>query len=140
MALPLCRRRTGHLKEQDIVLEEYYGALPTTNLLAIPEEYHSYLSKEDYELMLKDTEAYEQWLEEQAKLPSPTPEPEFTPTPTPDTEPWEEDPVLPTPDLLPEEEEPITSAPEHPEENDDPMAPWRDPEDEVAFPFFSMFR
>lgn len=65
-----------YLKEQDIVLEEYYGALPTTNLITVPEKYWSYLSEEDLLLMEEDREVYEKKMEELAKQPKPTPVPE----------------------------------------------------------------
>ena len=58
-----------YLKEHDIVLEEYYGVIPSTNLLAIPDEYLKYLSEDDYKLMLEDIAAFEKWQEELAKLP-----------------------------------------------------------------------
>ncbi len=76
-----------YLKEQDLVLEEYYGALPTTNLLAVPEEYWSYLSDEDYAFMMKELEEYTQKQEAAAQQPTPTPEPELSDTPDPELTP-----------------------------------------------------
>lgn len=77
-----------YLKAQDIVLEEYYGALPTTNLAMVPKEYWSLLSKKDYALMIKEDEAFKKKQEEavQQLTPSPAPLPENTdiPTQTPD--------------------------------------------------------
>ncbi len=75
-----------YLKFNDLVLEEYYGALPTTNLLAVPEEYWPSLSDEDYALMMKDLEEYTQKKEEAAQA---------TPTPVPDSS--ETDPVITPP-------------------------------------------
>lgn len=83
-----------YLKEHDLVLEEYYDALPTTNLLAVPEEYWSYLSEEDYALMLKEIEEYEKKQEEAAQ--QPTPEPEISPAPDADHTGTPE--ISPTPD------------------------------------------
>jgi hypothetical protein len=48
-----------YLKFNDLVLEEYYDALPSTNLIAVPEEYWDLLSEEDYALMIKELEEYE---------------------------------------------------------------------------------
>ncbi len=101
-----------YLKENDIVLEEYYGVFPTTNLLAVPEEYWSYLTEDDYALMLEEIAAYEKKQEESAKLPSPTPitvpeddTPDITPTPT--TAPEDDTPdITPTPTTAPEDEAP----------------------------------
>lgn len=77
-----------YLKEQDLVLEEYYGALPTSNLLAVPEEYWPSLSEEDYALMMKELEEYAKKQEEATLQPEPelddTSEPEISPTPIPD--------------------------------------------------------
>ena len=67
-----------YLKFNDLVLEEYYGALPSTNLLAVPKEYWSSLSKEDYALMMKELEDYEKKQEDTTPLPTPTPEPSET--------------------------------------------------------------
>ena len=65
-----------YLKFNDLVLEEYYNALPTTNLLAVPEEYWSSLSEEDYALMMKELEEYAQKQEEATQVPTSTPEPD----------------------------------------------------------------
>ncbi len=65
-----------YLKYNDLTLEEYYGALPTTNLLAVPEEYWSRLSEKDYALMMSELEAYEKKQEEATLLPTPEPVPE----------------------------------------------------------------
>ncbi len=73
-----------YLKFNDLVLEEYYDALPTTNLLAVPKEYWDDLSDEDFALMMKELEEYEKKQEEAA--PSATPEPEEV-SPTPEVEP-----------------------------------------------------
>ena len=72
-----------YLKYNDLVLEEYYGALPTTNLLAVPEEYWSYLSEDDYALMMKELEEYAQ-KQEAAQQPTPEPTEEAPPVSTPD--------------------------------------------------------
>ncbi len=118
-----------YLKEQDIVLEEYYGALPTTNLIAVPEKYWSYLSDEDYAFMMEEIAAYEKKQEEAAKLPSPTPEAEPTdapeptdipenpaPSPTATAAPEEGPDVSPTAAAAPEEDSDVsptaTAAPE----------------------------
>lgn len=76
-----------YLKYNDLVLEEYYGALPTTNLLAVPEEYWPSLSKEDYALMMKELEEYAQKQKEAALQTTPAPEEESTSVPDidPDT-------------------------------------------------------
>lgn len=73
----------AYLKELDITLEEYYGAIPSTNLLAVPEEYWSLLSDKDLELMKQDLEEYEKKQEELAKQPTPTPTPIPTEAPEP---------------------------------------------------------
>jgi len=65
-----------YLKFNDLVLEEYYGALPTTNLLAVPKEYWDDLSDEDFALMMKEVEEYEKKLQEAALQTTPTPEPD----------------------------------------------------------------
>ena len=116
-----------YLKENNIVLEEYYGALPTTNLIAVPEKYWSYLSEEDYAFMMAEIAAYEKKQEEAAKQPSPTPEaepteaplPEDTPTSTPEPTPLPEDPeASPTATATPEEEPELTPGPAPEDEND----------------------
>ncbi len=73
-----------YLKENNIVLEEYYGALPKTNLLAVPESFWNLLSEEDFKLMEKDIAEYEKRQEELANQPTPTPAPTPSPTPTPE--------------------------------------------------------
>ncbi len=82
-----------YIKEQDITLEEYYGALPSTNLLAVPKEYWSLLSKKEFELMKQEQEEYEKRQEELAKQPTPTPDltvtPDLTGTPMPTPDPAE---------------------------------------------------
>lgn len=107
----------AYIKEQDITLEEYYGALPSTNLLAVPKEYWSLLSKKEFELMKKELEEYEKRQEELAKLtptPSPTDTPDLTGTPVPTPDPADTPDLtgtpVPTPDPadLPE----LTSTPE----------------------------
>lgn len=85
-----------YLKEQNLVLEEYYGALPTTNLIAVPEEYWQFLSPEDYALMMQDIADYEKKQAEASGEPTPTPEPEIPSEP--------EDLIYPTPDITPEPE------------------------------------
>ncbi|MBQ8800341.1 MAG: M15 family metallopeptidase [Lachnospiraceae bacterium] len=86
-----------YLKENDIVLEEYYGALPTSNLLAVPEEFWDLLSEEDFKLMEQDIAEYEKRMEELANqptpTPAPTPEPDITDVPDPDETPDKEDPT-----------------------------------------------
>lgn len=89
-----------YLTEQDITLEEYYGALPTSNLLAIPEEYWGLMSKKDYALMLEELDAYQK-RQEEAEL---TPEPTLTPTDTPELTPSPELTPADTPELTPEPE------------------------------------
>ncbi|MCH5273948.1 MAG: D-alanyl-D-alanine carboxypeptidase family protein [Lachnospiraceae bacterium] len=93
-----------YLTELGITLEEYYGALPATNLHAIPEEYWSLLSEKEFELMMKELEEYEKKQEELAKQPTPTPLPDITPepdvTPVPGITP--EPDVTPIPDITPE--------------------------------------
>lgn len=70
-----------YLKYNDLTLEEYYGALPSTNLLAVPEEYWSYLSTDDYALMMKELDEYEKKQEEATRQPSTEPdETEITPS------------------------------------------------------------
>ena len=84
----------AYLKEQDLVLEEYYGALPTTNLLAVPEEYWPNLSEEDYAFMMKELEDYAKKQEEAAQQPTPIPEP----TPEPGLDDPAEPEISPTPE------------------------------------------
>ncbi|MBR2410071.1 MAG: D-alanyl-D-alanine carboxypeptidase family protein [Lachnospiraceae bacterium] len=67
-----------YLKEHDLVLEEYYGALPLKNLLLVPEEYWYLLSDEDFALMMEEDATFEQQKAEQTQ-------PEVTPEPAPDT-------------------------------------------------------
>lgn len=93
-----------YLKEQDLVLEEYYGALPSTYPLAIPEEYRHLLSKEDYALMMKDIEAFEKKQAEAELQP--------TPTPTEAPEPTNEPTLTPEPTNKPAKEPEPTEAPE----------------------------
>ena len=106
-----------YLKEQDLVLEEYYGALPTSNLLAVPEEYWHLLSPEDYALMMADIAAHEQRQEELAQQPTATPAPELTPgadapvTPSPELTPGADAPVTPSPALTPGADAPVTPSP-----------------------------
>lgn len=88
-----------YLKEQDLVLEEYYGALPTSHLITVPEEYWSLLSEEDYALMQKDLEEYKKKQEEAAQQPTPTPDTDVDPSPDPDTEPDMEIDPTPGPDI-----------------------------------------
>ncbi len=95
-----------YLKEQDIVLEEYYGALPTANLIAVPEKYWSYLSAEDYAFMMEEIAAYEKKQKEQAALSTPTPTPVPTATAAPEEHPT--DTPEPTPTSVPEEDPDIT--------------------------------
>ena len=90
-----------YLKEHDIVLEEYYGSLPTSNLLAVPKEYWKYLTEDDYDLMMEEIAAYEKKQEEPANQPTPTPTPEPTETPEPTSAP--EPTETPEPTLDPEE-------------------------------------
>lgn len=107
-----------YLKENDIVLEEYYGALPTTNLLAVPEEFWEFLSEEDIALMEQDIADYEKRMEELANQPSPTP----TPTPEPDVTDTPNQDENPDADLIPDSDE--TPDNEEPAEgnNDDDSA------------------
>lgn len=105
-----------YLKEQDIVLEEYYGALPTSNLIAVPEEFWSYLSEEDYAFMLKELEDYTKKQEEAAQQPAPE-EPEDTPLTTPEPVISEDAPLL-----TPEPNEPVMPTPT-PEEDTESMSP-----------------
>lgn len=99
-----------YLKEQNIVLEEYYGALPTTNLIAVPEEYWSYLSEDDYAFMMKELEEYTKKQEELANQPTITPEPDFGDTSEPaiSPEPSTDDTEAPAPEqdapVVPEED------------------------------------
>jgi len=102
-----------YLKEQDIVLEEYYGALPATNLLAVPKEYWSYLSKEDYALMMEEIKAYEKEQEKLAQRP--------TPTPTDDSK--DKDKATPTPTDDPEDKDVTTPTPENDQKEAVPTAP-----------------
>ena len=78
-----------YLKEQNITLEEYYGAIPTTYLLAVPEKYWSYLSKEDLKIMREEIAAFEKKQEETANQPTPTPTEAPEPTSEPAIEPTE---------------------------------------------------
>lgn len=80
----------AYLKEQNLVLEEYYGALPTTNLLAVPEEYWDDLSDEDFAFMMEEIAEYEQKQSEAAQQPTPTPEPESDDTSEPEISPTPE--------------------------------------------------
>ena len=89
-----------YLKEQDLVLEEYYGALPTTNLIAVPEEYWSLLTEDDYALMMEELEAFEK-KQEEAK------------------ESTEDEEIIPTPEEEPEEDEEFTSDSEQEPEEDE---------------------
>ena len=99
-----------YLKEHNIVLEEYYGALPTSNLLAVPEEYWKYLTEDDYELMMEEIAAYEKKQEELANQPTPTPTPEPTDVPEPTEAPEPTDAPEATPTEAPaSEEEPDTT-------------------------------
>jgi len=117
-----------YLKEQNIVLEEYYGALPTANLLAVPEEYWTYLTKDDYKLMMKEIDAYEKMREELAKQPTATPEPDVD---TPD--------ITSAPTIAPEDDTPEASpAPTTAPEDDTPEAspaPTTAPEDDTPDTF-----
>ncbi len=114
-----------YLKEQDIVLEEYYGALPTANLLAVPEEYWIYLTEDDYALMMEDIAAYEKKQEESKNQPTaePTPEateaPEETKTAAPTDPPVQDN----TPTAEPENNTPTLSPAPEQEEATPPPAP-----------------
>lgn len=66
-----------YLKMNDLVLEEYYNVPPTTNLLAVPEQYWKYLSDADYALMMEEIAAYEKQKAE-TQLPEVTPTPEIS--------------------------------------------------------------
>lgn len=103
-----------YLKEQNIVLEEYYGALPTANLLAVPKEYWSYLTEDDYDLMMEEVAAYEKKLEELANQPTPTPEPTLAPEETPAVTPTDfpEPDDTPTDAPAPEDEPAASPIPE----------------------------
>lgn len=105
-----------YLKYNDLTLEEYYDALPTTNLLAVPEEYWSSLSKEDYELMMKEIEEYEKKQEEAAQQPTPdvdiTETPEGDNIPTPGTDESIVPETFDTPTPAPAEEAPPVSIPD----------------------------
>lgn len=71
-----------YLTEQNLTLEEYYGALPKTNMIFIPEKYHYLLSEEDYALMLEEQAAYQKTHTKATPAPTATPEPAVTPAPT----------------------------------------------------------
>lgn len=75
-----------YLKMNDLVLEEYYNVPPTTNLLAVPEQYWKYLSDADYTLMMEEIAAYEKQKAEE-------PTPELTPIPEPE-------PTMPPEDII----------------------------------------
>lgn len=87
----------AYLTELDITLEEYYGAMPSTNLHVVPKEYWSLLSDKDLELMKKEMEEYEKKQEELAKQPTPTPTPEPEPTQAPEPTGTPELPDTPAP-------------------------------------------
>jgi len=72
-----------YLTEHNLTMEEYYGALPTTNLLTVPKEYWSLMDEEDFEQMAKDEEEFQKKQLESEKQPTPTPTPTPTSTPTP---------------------------------------------------------
>lgn len=77
-----------YLKMNDLVLEEYYNVPPTSNLLAVPEQYWKYFSDADYTLMMEEIAAYEKQKAEEltpepTMPPEDTAEPEDTPTPVP---------------------------------------------------------
>ena len=148
-----------YLKEQNITLEEYYGAIPTTYLLAVPEKYRSYLSKEDYALMMEEIAAFEKKQEEAANRPTPTPiptespeptiTPELTPEPTDEPEPTSKPKPTNEPELTGKPEptdEPATEPTDTPEPTnkpvltDEPVAdPTDTPEDESPS-FWEQFR
>lgn len=129
-----------YLTEQNITLEEYYGALPTTNLHAVPEEYWSLLSDKDFELMMTEMDAYEKKQEELAKKPTPTPKPTKAPKPTESPEPTKSPEVANTPVPTPEPNEvPEDQVAPTPEPNEitepsvlpeDQAAPTPEPNDE----------
>ncbi len=83
-----------YLTENDLTLEEYYGALPTHNLLTVPEEYRHLMKESDLALMAKDEEEFQKRQEELAKLPTPTPVP--VPSEAPDDTPAPTDVPLPS--------------------------------------------
>ena len=125
-----------YLKEQNITLEEYYGAIPTTYLLAVPEKYWSYLSKEDFKTMQEEIAAFEKKQEEAANQPTPTPEPTPAPTPEPTPVPTEDPDAPDEPTNEPEATgepsieptiapaEPPTETPEPDEPKDDFSSFW----------------
>lgn len=89
-----------YLKEQNLVLEEYYGALPTTNLLAVPEEYWDDLSEEDYAFMMEEIAEYERKKAEAEQQQTPEQNPEQQPAPDPEQDSQGADPTpsAPLPD------------------------------------------
>lgn len=118
-----------YLREQNITLEEYYGAIPTTYLLAVPEKYWSYLSKEDFKIMQEEIAAFEKKQEEAANRPTPTPAPTEAPEPSPTPEPTGEPIIPPTEDPEPTDE-PNIHPTENPEPTDEPaLEPTEVPED-----------
>ncbi|MDD6035765.1 MAG: D-alanyl-D-alanine carboxypeptidase family protein [Lachnospiraceae bacterium] len=120
-----------YLKEQNIVLEEYYGVPPTSNLLVPPEEYWELLSEADYALMLEDIAAYEKKQEELAAQVTPEPTPDVAPvpsiTPNPDTDPEvpsdEEADLTPVPEIPSDEEPSLTPVPEIPLDEEPSFTP-----------------
>ncbi len=94
-----------YLKTNDMVLEDYYGVHPTSNLSVVPERYWKYLSESDYALMLEDIAAYEKQKAE-AQVPEVTPTPEVSEPDNPSG--FEED--------IPSESEPIPEVPTEEEE------------------------
>ena len=104
-----------YLKEQDLVLEEYYGTSPTTNLLLVPEEYWNLLSDEDFALMMEEDAAFRQQKTEQ-ETPDPTPEPgqetDDILSPTPEPEPDTGDILSPTPEPEPDTGDILSPTPE----------------------------
>ena len=118
-----------YLREQNITLEEYYGAIPTTYLLAVPEKYWSYLSKEDFKIMQEEIAAFEKKQEEAANRPTPTPAPTEAPEPSPTPEPTGE-PILPPTEEPEPTDEPNIHPTENPEPTDEPaLEPTEVPED-----------
>ncbi|MBQ9766492.1 MAG: M15 family metallopeptidase [Lachnospiraceae bacterium] len=96
-----------YLTENKLTLEEYYGALPTTNLLTVPEEYWSLMDEDDFKEMAKDEKEFQKQQEELAKQPTPTP----TPTPKPTKKPKPTETPTPTPKEEPTDEPEPTGTP-----------------------------
>lgn len=73
-----------YLKENNLVLEEYYGVPSTAHLNGIPKEYQKYMTDTEKAYMKESVEAYK--LDPSGKTqptPSPSPKPTKKPTPTP---------------------------------------------------------